>query len=237
MYKRQGDEFVLAGTKLHVYFAQAADTLLVLARTGEADDAIDLFLVPRDAPGVSLTQKMSISSDTQYLVEFDDVRGPADARLGDAGTGWTTWHDVMHDGAILASAQAMGGTEYTLEITAEYSKDREQFDKPLAAFQSLSHYMADAKTELDGGKVLTYEAAWARTTGRPANRLAPMAKLFTGKVYRDTTAMAQQIFGGVGFTVEYDVQLYFRRAKQLQLSWWDSRTCEDLVATAVLDAA
>ena len=232
-----GDEFVLAGTKLHVYFAQAADTLLVLARTGEADDAIDLFLVPRDAPGVSLTQKMSISSDTQYLVEFDDVRVPADARLGDAGTGWTTWHDVMHDGAILASAQAMGGTEYTLEITAEYSKDREQFDKPLAAFQSLAHYMADAKTELDGGKVLTYEAAWARTTGRPANRLAPMAKLFTGKVYRDTTAMAQQIFGGVGFTVEYDVQLYFRRAKQLQLSWWDSRTCEDLVATAVLDAA
>ena len=232
-----GDEFVLAGTKLHVYFAQAADTLLVLARTGEADDAIDLFLVPRDAPGVSLTQKMSISSDTQYLVEFDDVRVPADARLGDAGTGWTTWHDVMHDGAILASAQAMGGTEYTLEITAEYSKDREQFDKPLAAFQSLAHYMADAKTELDGGKVLTYEAAWARTTGRPANRLAPMAKLFTGKVYRDTTAMAQQIFGGVGFTVEYDVQLYFRRAKQLHLSWWDSRTCEDLVATAVLDAA
>ena len=232
-----GDEFVLAGTKLHVYFAQAADTLLVLARTGEADDAIDLFLVPREAPGVSLTQKMSISSDTQYLVEFDDVRVPADARLGDAGTGWTTWHDVMHDGAILASAQAMGGTEYTLEITAEYSKDREQFDKPLAAFQSLAHYMADAKTELDGGKVLTYEAAWARTTGRPANRLAPMAKLFTGKVYRDTTAMAQQIFGGVGFTVEYDVQLYFRRAKQLQLSWWDSRTCEDLVATAVLDAA
>ena len=232
-----GDDVVLAGAKVHVYFAQAADTLLVLARTGEADDAVDLFLVPRDTDGITLTQKMSISSDTQYLVEFDGVRVPASARIGDDGTGWTTWHEVMHDGAILASAQAMGGAEYTLEITAEYSKDREQFDKPLAAFQALSHYMADAKTELDGGKVLTYEAAWARSTGRPVNHLAPMAKLFTGKVYRDITAMAQQIFGGVGFTVEYDVQLYFRRAKQLQLSWWDTRTCEELVAAAVLDAA
>ena len=143
----------------------------------------------------------------------------------------------MLDGTILAAAQSLGGAEYTLEITAEYSKDREQFDKPLAAFQSLSHYMADAKTELDGAKMLVYEAAWARSTGRPVNRLAPMAKLFAGKVYRDITAMAQQIFGGVGFTVEADVQLYFRRAKQLQMSWWDKKTCEELVAAAVLDAA
>ena len=232
-----GDDIVLDGTKLHVYFAQAADTLLVLARTGDADDAIDLFLVPRDTTGITLTQKMSISSDTQFLVEFDDVRVPASSRVGEAGTGWSTWHQVMLDGAILASAQAMGGADYALEITAEYSKDREQFDKPLAAFQALSHYMADAKTELDGGKILVYEAAWARTTGRPVAKLAPMAKLFTGKVYREITAMAQQIFGGVGFTVEYDIQLYFRRAKQLQLSWWDTKTCEELVAAAVLDAA
>ena len=232
-----GDDIVLDGTKLHVYFAQAADTLLVLARTGDADDAIDLFLVPRETAGITLTQKMSISSDTQFLVEFDGVRVPVGNRLGDAGTGWATWHRVMLDGAILAAAQAMGGAGYALEITAEYSKDREQFGKPLAAFQALSHYMADAKTDLDGGKILVYEAAWARSTGRPVDRLSPMAKMFTGKVYRDITAMAQQIFGGVGFTVEYDIQLYFRRAKQLQLSWWDTKTCEELVAAAILDAA
>ena len=80
-----------------------------------------------------------------------------------------------------------------------------------------------------------YEAAWSRANGRPIDRLAPMAKLFACQTFRDVTAMAQQIFGGVGFTVEYDIQLYFRRAKQLQISWWDDRYLEELIATATLD--
>jgi alkylation response protein AidB-like acyl-CoA dehydrogenase len=229
-----GDEVVLDGSKVHVQFAAAADQLLVLARTGDEPTAIDLFLVPTDAPGVTLHQRMSISSDTQYLVEFAGVRVPVADRIGDEGTGWFTWDRVMHEAAILAAAQAMGGADYTLEITAQYAKDREQFGKALAEFQSISHYLADAKTNLDGGRILVYEAAWAHATGRPITRLAPMAKLYTGQTYRDITAMAQQVFGGVGFTLEYDVQLYFRRAKQLQLSWWDSATCEEKVADAVL---
>ena len=229
-----GDEFVLDGSKMHVTFAQAADQLLVLARTGDADTDIDLFLVPADAGGITLDQRMSISSDTQYRVDFHGVRVPAAGRIGMAGTGWATWEAVMHEAVILASAQATGGAEYALEITAQYSKDREQFDKALAEFQAISHYLANAKTELDGAKLLVYEAAWAHSVGTDLTRLAPMAKLFTGKVYRDITAMAQQVFGGVGFTLEYDIQLYFRRAKQLQLSWWDVDTCETRVADAVL---
>ena len=231
-----GDEVVLDGSKMHVAFAAAADQFLVLARTGDEPTEIDLFLVPTDTPGVTLDQRMSISSDTQYRVEFSGARVPAANRVGDAGTGWFTWDRVMHEGAILAAAQAMGGADYTLEITAQYAKDREQFGKALAEFQAISHYLADAKTNLDGGKVLVYEAAWAHATGRPITKLAPMAKLYTGQTYRDITAMAQPVFGGVGFTLEYDVQLYFRRAKQLQLSWWDSATCEDKVADAVLTA-
>ncbi|MEZ5206250.1 MAG: acyl-CoA dehydrogenase family protein [Acidimicrobiales bacterium] len=112
-----------------------------------------------------------------------------------------------------------------------------QFDKPLGAFQALSHYMADATTAIDGAEGLVWEAAWAASAGRPeAVKLAPMAKLFACDTFRDTTAMAQQIFGGVGFTLEYDIQLYFRRAKQLQLSWGDAPTLEALIATEVLDA-
>jgi alkylation response protein AidB-like acyl-CoA dehydrogenase len=88
---------------------------------------------------------------------------------------------------------------------------------------------------VDGAETLVYEAAWARSQGRPVARLAPMAKLFACQTFRDVTAMAQQVFGGVGFTVEYDIQLYFRRAKQLQTSWWDTRYLEELVATDVLD--
>jgi alkylation response protein AidB-like acyl-CoA dehydrogenase len=138
---------------------------------------------------------------------------------------------------ILADAMANGGCDHALEITTQYAKDREQFGKPLGAFQALSHYLADARTVADGSKLLTYEAAWAHSTGRPLAKLAPMAKLFAGNSFRDATAMAQQVFGGVGFTLEYEIQLYFRRAKQLQLSFGDTRRCEELIAAAVLDAA
>jgi len=230
-----GDGFTITGTKQHVYFASSAQRLIVLARTGDAPEAIDLFIVDPTAAGVTLTQKMSISSDTQYRVDFDGVNVSAADRIGAAGTGWETWQKVMNDAMILQAAYANGGCEHALDITVQYSKDREQFDKPLGAFQALSHYMADAKTALDGSKVLNYEAAWAHSLGRPTTKLAAMSKLFACNTYRDTTAMAQQIFGGVGFTLEYEIQLYFRRAKQQQITWNDTRRCEDLVAAAVLD--
>ena len=231
-----GDGYVLSGTKRHVAFAKAATRLVVLARTGDETDAVDLFVVDPTAPGVTLTQQLSISSDTQYRVDLDRVRVGAADRIGPAGRGWSTWDAVMHDGIILAAAQAVGGVQYALEITVQYAKDRHQFDKPLGAFQALAHYLADAATSVDGAEVLVHEAAWARSEGRSVAKLAPMAKLFACQTFRDVTATAQQIFGGIGFTVEFDIQLYFRRAKQLQISWWDSRTLEELVATAVLDA-
>ena len=233
-----GDGHLLDGTKSHVPFAAAADLYIVLARTGDGDTDIDLFAVPADAAGLSIEQRMSISSDTQYQVSFDRVAAPSTARLGGSdaatGSGWPAWQRVMHAGAILAAAQATGGASHALEITVEYAKTRRQFDKALAEFQAISHYLADARTALDGARLLVCEAAWAHSTGRPTERLAPMAKLFACRAYRDITAMCQQVFGGIGFTLEYDIQLYFRRAKQLQLSWWDQATCEDLVADAVL---
>ena len=142
----------------------------------------------------------------------------------------------MYDAVILLAASAVGGARYALEITTQYAKDRQQFDKPLGAFMAISHYLADAKTNVDGAEVLVWEAAWARSEGRDISTLAPMAKLFACKTYRDVTAMAQQVFGGVGFTVEYDIQLYFRRAKQLQITWWNERELEERIATQVLDA-
>lgn len=230
-----GDGFVISGEKRHVAYAKAADALVVLARNGDAPEDVDLFLVPTDAAGVTLTQQMTIGSDAQYKVEFADVRVSSADRIGAAGQGWITWNATMHDGIILAAAQAVGGAQYAMEITVQYAKDREQFDKPLGAFQALAHYLADGATTVDGAEVLVHEAAWARSDGRPVGKLAPMAKLFACNTFRDVTAMAQQIFGGIGFTVEFDIQLYFRRAKQLQLNWWDTRYLEELVAAAVLD--
>jgi alkylation response protein AidB-like acyl-CoA dehydrogenase len=230
-----GNGFVISGTKRHVAFATAATRLVVLARTGDAPGDVDLFLVDPSGPGVSLTQQLTVAADSQYRVDLDEVHVSADDRIGGAGTGWSTWDAVMHDGIILAGAQAVGGAQYALEITVQYAKDRKQFDKPLGAFQALAHYLADAATTVDGAEVLVHEAAWARSEDRDVAKLAPMAKLYAGRTFRHVTATAQQIFGGIGFTVEFDIQLYFRRAKQLQISWWDTRYLEELVAAAVLD--
>jgi alkylation response protein AidB-like acyl-CoA dehydrogenase len=229
-----GDGFVLDGTKWHVPFASSATALVVLARTGDGEGDVDLFLVDPGGAGVAMSQQMTIASDAQYEVTLAGVRVPATARIGAAGSGWATWHDTMLDGILLLAAQAIGGARYALDITVQYAKDREQFDKPLGAFQAIAHYLADAVTAVDGGETLVYEAAWARADGRSIERLAPMAKLFACKTFRDVTAMAQQVFGGVGFTLEYDIQLFFRRAKQLQISWWDDRVLEELIAASVL---
>jgi len=227
--------FLLTGEKRHVPFASSASRLLVLARTGPGETDLGLFLVDPSTTGVSLKQQRSLAADTQYDVRFAGVRVPADGRIGAAGSGWATWDRVMHDAIILLAAWAIGGAERALEITVQYAKDREQFDKPLGAFQAISHYLADAATLVDGGKTLVYEAAWARAAGKSIARLAPMAKLFACQTYRDVTAMCQQVWGGVGFTIEYDIQLYFRRAKQLQITWWDTRYLEEKVASLVLD--
>ena len=231
-----GDGWRLSGTKDLVPFASSATRLVVLARTGGDPGDVDLFLVDPAADGVELDQRLTVASDTVYRVSLDSVRTTADDRIGPPRSGWRTWDAVMHDGCILLGAQAMGGARQALDITVQYAKDRQQFDKPLGAFQAIAHYLADAVTAVDGGTTLVHEAAWARDAGRSIGALAPMAKSFACQTYRDVTAMAQQVFGGIGFTVEFDIQLYFRRAKQLQLTWWDTSYLDDLAAAALLDA-
>jgi alkylation response protein AidB-like acyl-CoA dehydrogenase len=231
---RDGNDLRLSGAKRHVHFARAANAFVVLARSGANARDVDLLLVDAETKGVEITQQYALAGDAQFKVEFDDVLLPSSARIGAAGSGWTTWNGVMHDGIILLGAQAVGGAERALEITVQYATEREQFDRPIGAFQAISHYLADAATLISGGKTLVYEAAWARASGKPVDRLAPMAKLFACQTYRDVTAMCEQVHGGYGFTLDFDIQLFFRRAKQLQLSWWDTRYLEELVASAVL---
>jgi alkylation response protein AidB-like acyl-CoA dehydrogenase len=230
-----GGGFSLSGLKRHVEFASSADRLVVLARTGDGEEDVDLFLVDPSSPGVTLRQQFSIASDTQYEVAFSQVAVTEADRIGEAGSGWNTWQSVLEPALVLLAAQAVGGARYALEITTQYAKDRQQFNKPLGAFQALAHYLADAVTALDGAEQLVHEAAWAGATGRPLSSLAPMAKLFACSTFRDITAMAQQIFGGIGFTLDFDIQLYFRRAKVQQLMWENDRALEESVAAALLD--
>jgi alkylation response protein AidB-like acyl-CoA dehydrogenase len=227
-----GDGFTLSGRKRSVPYASSADRLIVLART---DAGVDLFLVDPQSSGIEMKQLLSQGREPQYQIDFDNVSVSAADRIGAAGSGWATWNEVMLEGIILLAAQAVGGADRCLKETVEYANARVQFDKPLGAFQALAHYMADASTAIDGGRVLVHEAAWNASEGRSVGRFGPMAKLFCCEAFRETTRISAQIWGGVAFTIEYDQQMFFRRAKQLQLSWWDTPYLEELIAADVLD--
>ncbi|SVE02799.1 uncharacterized protein METZ01_LOCUS455653, partial [marine metagenome] len=211
-----GDDVALTGVKRHVAFASSADRLIVSAREPAG---VSLFLVDPAADGVTLTQQLAVASDTQYRIDLDGVRVPAADRIGAPGTGWSTWHTAMLDAVVLVAAQAIGAAEASHTLATEYAKVRHQFDKPLGAFQSIGHYLADGIAAIDGGRVLVQQAAWARDQGRDIATLAPMAKLFATRTCRDVAATTIQVHGGLGFTVECDAQLYFRRAKSWQLNW------------------
>jgi alkylation response protein AidB-like acyl-CoA dehydrogenase len=232
----------LNGVKTHVPFAHAAGSLIVLARADSGDntdsrgaDGIIAVLVDSAASGVTIDQQLTVASDAQFRVAFDDVAVGADAVVLRAGAAWQAWHETMLDAAVLLAAQAAGGARAALDLAVSYAATREQFDRPLAGFQAISHYLADSATRVEGAQTLAWEAAWERDQGNSIAALAPMAKRYAGRTFRDVTATAVQIFGGNGFTLEFDIQLYFRRAKSWQLNNWNDRYLDDLIAAQVLD--
>lgn len=233
--QRDGDGYRLNGRKFFVHCASAATRLLVMARTGEGLEDVSLFLVDPQRPGVSLTRTATQALDAKFAVDFADVRVSDADRLGDADTGWSHWSAVAPLVQIAQSAWFSGCGERALELATDYSKTREQFDRPLGSFQAVAHQLADSATALTSGRLLARQAAWAKDRGRPYGRLAAIAHLHTAEAARFATRTAHQIFGGIGFTNALDVQLYSRRAKQHAVSWFGVRDLEDVVARAVID--
>jgi alkylation response protein AidB-like acyl-CoA dehydrogenase len=171
-----------------------------------------------------------MGADAEYIVRFDDT--PAERIAED---GWSRFEDAMTDGLIALAAFAVGGAERAHEMAVEYAKERVQFGRAIGSFQGLAHPLAETATEIQGAKVLVYEAAWARDNRPTVGPLAAMAKMYAADVFKRTTKVGQQVFGGIGFIRDLDMQLYFRRAKQLEISWWGPRTLEERIARTELD--
>lgn len=235
--KPESNGFILQGEKTLVPYASVADHLIVLARVGTAPEAVGLFAVPATAQGLEISRQPNHASEALFHVGFNAVQVNAEQCLAEGEAAWSAWQVAM-DGALIAlSAQAVGGTAAMLEMSNDYAKERHAFDRPIGSFQSIAHYLADVATELESARVLAWQAAWAHDEGQPYRLLAAMAKLHACAVFRRATAVGVQIHGGMGFSLEADPQLYFRRAKQLQLMHWDPAFLEQRIADAVLPSS
>ena len=228
-----GGKYALNGTKLFVPNAHISDYIVVVARTGDGEDDISLFILPSQTNGVNQTLLKTIASDRQSEVTFDNVELSASSLLGEKNRGWQTIEKVLKWGAIGKCAEMSGGGQSVLDMTVEYAKQRTQFGRPIGTFQAIQHHCANMATDVEGAKFITYQAAWMLSEGLPADREVAMAKAWVSDAYKRVCALGHQSHGAIGFTKEHNMQLYSRRAKAAELAFGDSDLHLDKVAEII----
>ena len=221
---RDGDAFTLSGEKRFVPWAHVADLLLVVARTSASDsDGTTVFGVPADAAGLSQTQNVEMDrTNRTSTVSFKDVRVPADGVIGQVDQGWSVIGPVLERAAVAASAEMLGAARRCMDMSVEYAKVRQQFGQPIGMFQAIKHMCAEMLLEVENAHAATYYAAWAADARSPdASLAASAAKAYVGDAARKVCGNAIQVHGGIGFTWEYDLHLYFKRAKHFEPLYGD----------------
>ncbi|MGH7917599.1 MAG: acyl-CoA dehydrogenase family protein, partial [Candidatus Binataceae bacterium] len=208
--RNAGSGWVLNGTKMFVPYAHVADFIVVAARTSPRH--VGLFVVETRTAGVSVRMLKHLDLTRRVsLVELEGVSVPLQARL-DGGVGLYHW--LCRIGAVAVAADSLGGAERALEMAVEYSKVREQFGKPIGSFQALKHAAAEIVADLEPARALLWYAAHAQDVlPDEADRAAAMAKARLSEVYSQTAGRAVLMHGGIGFTWEHDLHLWFKRAR------------------------
>ena len=228
-----GDDYVINGTKLFVPDAHIADCLLCVARTDEQaapEDGITLFLVDGKSPGIGYTMLKTIASDKLCEVVFDQVRVPKKNILGQLNQGWREVQKIIERAAVAKCCEMVGGMQQVLEMTVDYAKERKQYDRPIGSFQVIQHYCANMATDVDGSRFCTYQAAWMLSEGLPCTKEAAIAKAWTGDAYRRVLALAHQIHGAIGVTMDHDLHFYTARAQAAAATLGDADFYREIVA-------
>jgi alkylation response protein AidB-like acyl-CoA dehydrogenase len=233
----KGGRYTLSGTKLFVHDAHTADALVVAARTrpGAGADGVSLFLLPKGTKGIEVTL-LPTMDQTRKLCEVTcaDVAVGADALLGAAGSGWVPLSRVLDRATVALCAEMCGGAQKVLDMTVEYAKIRQAFGRPIGSYQGVKHRAADMLVDVENSKSITYYAAWALDEGSPEAPLAvSMAKAYVSDAFRRVTAAGIQLHGGIGFTWEHDLHLYFKRAKGSEFTFGDATHHRERVAQLV----
>lgn len=232
------DGFRLSGTKLFVPDAHVADVMVVAARTKESGDksfGISLFLVDGNTPGVSTTLlKTMDQTRKQCEVVFDNVAVGRDRLLGMVDMGWPILYKVLHMATAALCAEMVGGAQRVLDISVAYAKERVQFGRPIGSFQAIKHKCSEMMMQVESAKSAAYYAAWAVDEDVPEVPLAvSMAKAYCSDAYRYTAGEGIQVHGGIGFTWEHDMHLYFKRAKYSEFTFGDATYHRECVAQEI----
>jgi len=214
-----GDDVMVHGTKLFVPNAGVAHDLVVVARGPSAatGDGVHLVVVPTEAPGVSRTTLMTFGHDAQHEVSFDGVRVPADRVLAAPGGAWWAVERARRVATALQSVEMVGGARAVLDLTVRYVTDRAQFGRPIGSFQAVQHHVADLSTRIDAAGLAAWQAVWRCSVGTGDAAVA-IAKVAASDAYVETTLMAHQLHGGIGFAVDHDLHLWSDRARAAALT-------------------
>lgn len=219
--RKDGDHYIVRGTKLWTTQGDIADTLILLARTGgPGAKGISALIVEKGMAGFQTGKReKKMGCNTSHTVEliFNDVKIPVQNLVGREGDGFKIAMTALDSGRITIGATALGIARSALKLAVSHAKQREQFGQPIAQFQGISFMLADMKVQLDAARLLVQRAAWLKDNGKPFTQEAAMAKLFATDMAMRVTTDAVQILGGSGYTQDFPAERYMREAKVLQI--------------------
>ncbi|PHE95880.1 acyl-CoA dehydrogenase [Bacillus wiedmannii] len=220
--KRDGDHYILNGSKIFITNGGIADIYVVFALTDPESKqrGTSAFIVESDTRGFSVGKKESklgIRSSPTTEIMFEDCRIPVENLLGEEGQGFKVAMQTLDGGRNGIAAQAVGIAQGALDASVEYARERHQFGKPIAAQQGIGFKLADMATDVEAARLLTYQAAWLESEGLPYGKESAMSKVFAGDTAMKVTTEAVQVFGGYGYTKDYPVERYMRDAKITQI--------------------
>ena len=233
---QSGGGWRLDGVKTFVPDAHTADYIAVVARSrGEGEEGLTLFLVKGRPKGMAVKPLETMDMTRRWCeVRFDGVQLDADAVMGAPDKAWPALKRALEWATAALCAEMVGGVQKVLETSTEYAKTRHQFGKPIGIYQAVSHRIADMLVLSESGRSATYYAAWAVEADAPDRSLAAsMAKAYVSDAYRKVAGDGIQVHGGIGFTWEHDMHLYFKRAKSSEVTLGDATYHRELVAQAL----
>jgi alkylation response protein AidB-like acyl-CoA dehydrogenase len=233
---RDGDNYVVNGQKLWATGAGAKNTVMnVYLKTDREKnyrEGMSLLLIDNDTPGVQLRKldMLGRRCTGTYEVFFNDVRVPADRLVGGENKGWDCVLSGLQIERVCSAAGSCGGALAAFDLALAYAKERVQFGRPIGTNQSVAHTLADLQTEIDAARTLMWRAAWMVSEGQDALREITMAKLFASEVYVKVANAGMQIFGGYGYSMEYDMQRHFRDSRSSTIAAGTSEMQRNVLA-------